>query len=72
MTTSRFRNLLVQIDPKLWEAVDEAAKMAGLTKKQLIEGMLAAAAGRPHAHIQTQRNVWARYRRAILERKRTS
>lgn len=60
----RYKTLLVQIDPAIWQAVDDTAKMAGVTKKQLVEAMLSAAAGRQHAHTNTQRSAWARYRRS--------
>lgn len=61
---ARFRTLLVQIDPDIWQAADDTAKLAGITKKQLVEAMLAAAADRPHKHIHTQRAAWARYRKS--------
>ena len=60
---ARFRTLLVQIDPAVWQSADDVAKLAGINKKQLVEAMLSAAAGLPHKHTNTQRNAWARYRK---------
>lgn len=55
--------LHMSISPDLKEALARAADLGGISQKQVVEAMLANAAGRPHRHGRAVVNVWSRFRR---------
>lgn len=59
-----YRPLNVQLDPRVWEALDRAAELAGMSKKQMVEAMVAAAAGQTSwKGADKVKRGWSAYRR---------
>lgn len=58
-----YRPLNVQLDPKLWEALDRAAELGGMTKKAALEAMIANSAGQPWKGAEVIKSAWSKYRR---------
>ena len=56
-------NLFANIDPALFGAVDAVARLAGLSKKAVLEAMIADRMHIPHHALTRVRGAWTRYRK---------
>jgi hypothetical protein len=59
----KYKTLNVQIDPILWAALAAAAELGAVTKKNLVEAMIAQSAGIPHKAERARVSGWNRFRR---------
>lgn len=56
-------NLFANIDPAYYAAIEAVSGLAGLSKKAVIEAMIADKMGAPHPSLSRVRSAWTRYRK---------
>lgn len=55
-------NLFANIDPNLYGAIEAVSTLAGVSKKAVIESMIAERMHADHPHLTRVRSAWKKYR----------
>jgi len=56
-------NLFVQVDSVQYNAVDEVARLSGVSKRALMEATIAYLMGAEHPDKELARQAWAKFRK---------